>query len=156
MGMTKPDESRLPAKSDLGTDTTLIGDEHIRRYQATDGEVGYIWNGVTTLLLTTKGRKTGLQRTIPIIFTKVGDAYVIIGSQAGAPDHPLWYLNIQADPHVRVQVKGDKFDAVARAAESPERERLWAEAVKQWPNFDIYQTRTTRQIPVVVIERVNA
>jgi len=151
--MAKTDESKLPKTSVLGTDISLFGDEHIRLYRETNGEQGYLWNGVPTLLLTTKGRKSGLPRTIPIIYVKVGEAYVIIGSQGGAPKHPFWYLNILADPHVELQVKSEKFAAVARSAQSPERERLWAEATKQWPNYDVYQTRTTRQIPVVVIER---
>jgi deazaflavin-dependent oxidoreductase (nitroreductase family) len=137
-----------------GADITLFGEEHVRRYIETDGAVGYIWNDVPILLLTTKGRTSGQDRVIPIIFTQVGDAYVIVASRGGSPTHPSWYLNIQDDPHVRVQVKGDRFNATARTAESPERERLWAEANKVWPKYDIYQERTTRQIPVVVLERI--
>lgn len=151
--MVKPDESSLPTHSEIGTPLPLIGDAHIRKYRETDGEEGYLWNGVPTLLLTTIGRKTGLERTIPIIFTEAKGKIFIIGSQGGHPDHPLWYLNILADPHVKVQIKGDVFDALARPAESPEREELWAEALKQWPNYDVYQSRTTRRIPVVVLER---
>jgi len=141
-------------KSAIGTDITLVGEEHVRRYLATDGEEGYIWNGVPILLLTTKGRKSGEDRIIPIIYRQVGDDIVLVGSKGGAPTHPVWYLNIEADPHVKVQIKGDKFDAVARVTKSPEREKMWAEAIKGWPNYDVYQTRTTRQIPVVVLERV--
>ncbi len=136
-----------------GTDISLIGPEHVRVYQETNGETGYIWNGVPILLFTTKGRKSGQPRTNAIIFTPVGDKYVIIASKGGAPAHPAWYLNIQEDPNIEVQVKGDKFAATARTAESPEREELWAEAVKAWPNYDVYQSRTDREIPVVVIER---
>jgi deazaflavin-dependent oxidoreductase (nitroreductase family) len=142
-------------KSDLGTDITLLGDEHVRRYRETAGEVGYLWNGATALLLTTKGRKSGEDRTIPIIFTKVGEAYVLIASRGGSPTHPAWYLNLVHDPRVKLQVRTEKFDAIARTAESPERERVWAEAVKQWPNYDVYQSRTSRRIPVVVLERVS-
>lgn len=151
--MVKPDESLIPRTSDLGTPLPLIGEEHIRKYRETDGEEGHEWNGATALLLTTTGRKSGVERTIPIIYTKVGDSYVIIGSQGGHPDHPLWYLNIQADPKVKLQVKADKFDAIARTVEGEEREKMWAEAIKKWPNFDVYQTRTTRKIPVVAMER---
>lgn len=142
------------AKSDLGTDITLLGDEHVRRYRETDGETGYLWNGATSLLLTTRGRKSGEDRTIPIIFKQVGEKYVLIASKGGAPAHPAWYLNICADPHVKLQIKGDKFDAIARTAEGPEREALWAASLEQWPNYDVYQSRTTRRIPVVVLERV--
>jgi len=143
-------------KTAIGTDITLLGPEHVRRYRETDGEIGYLWNGATALLMTTKGRKSGEERTIPIIFTKVDELYVVIASKGGSPTHPAWYLNIQAEPHVHVQVKADKFDAIARTALPPERERLWAEAVKQWPAYDVYQSRTSRNIPVVVLERVSA
>ncbi|MCB2077382.1 MAG: nitroreductase family deazaflavin-dependent oxidoreductase [Novosphingobium sp.] len=136
-----------------GTDITLIGDEHVRVYRETNGETGYLWNGVPTLLFTSKGRKSGEMRTIPIIYTPVGDKYVIIASKGGSPTHPAWYLNISEDPNIEVQIKGDVFPATARTAGSPEREELWAEAVKAWPNYDVYQSRTERKIPVVVIER---
>jgi len=137
-----------------GTDITLIGDEHVRVYRETNGETGYIWNGVTTLLLTFTGRRSGEKRTIPIICTQVGDSYVIIASKGGAPAHPLWYLSVSENPDVEVQVKADKFRARARTAPSPEREALWAEAVKNWPSFDVYQSRTERVIPVVVLDPV--
>ena len=136
-----------------GTDISLLGAEHVRVYRETNGETGYLWNGVPTLLLTSKGRKSGEPRTIPIIFTPYRGAYVIIASKGGSPTHPKWYLNVLDDPNVQVQVKGEVFDAVARTAASPERETIWAEAIKAWPNYDIYQSRTQRQIPVVVIER---
>lgn len=139
-----------------GTDLSLLGEEHVRVYRQTNGETGYIWNGVPILLLTTKGRKSGQPRMIAIIFTKVGDSYVIIASKGGSPTHSQWYLNLLDDPNVEIQVKAERFRAVARTAESPERERLWAEALKTWRNYDIYQSRTSRQIPVVVIERVPA
>ena len=135
-----------------GTDTSLLGDEHVRVYRETNGETGYLWNGAPILLMTMIGRKSGQKRTIPIIHAKVGDKYVIIASKGGSPTHPKWYLNVSDNPNVEVQVKGNIFPAVARTAQSPEREQLWAEATKVWPNFDVYQTRTTRQIPVVVLE----
>lgn len=130
---------------------TLLGDEHVARYRETDGEVGYIWNGVPTLLLTTTGRKSGEKRTIPIIFGRDGDDYLIIASKGGAPTHPLWYLNLQADAHAEVQVKADTVPVVARTAEGDERERLWKIMTASWPNYDVYQTRTSRRIPLVVL-----
>ncbi len=146
--------SEQPRQSDIGTDITLIGDEHVRRYQETNGEVGYIWNGVTALLFTYTGRKSGEKRTRAIICTKIGDSYAIIASKGGSPSHPMWYLSLQENPEVDVQVKANKFKAIARTAQSPEREVIWAEAVKHWPNFDVYQSRTDRQIPVVVLDPV--
>lgn len=133
-------------------DLSLLGEEHVRVYRNTNGEKGYLWNGVPILLLTSKGRLSGQPRTIPIIFTPYGKSYVIIASKGGSPSHPKWYLNLLAEPHVEVQVKADKFEALARTAESPERERIWGEAVKTWPSYDLYQSRTTRRIPVVVLE----
>ena len=143
-----PTEAAYPT-----TDISLLGPAHVKAYIESDGEVGYIWNGVPILLLTTTGRTSGEPRTIPIIFTKYRDSYVIIASSGGAPTHPKWYLNILAEPNVKLQVKADKFDAVARTAESPEREAIWQEAVNTWPKYNLYQSRTTRQIPVVVIDR---
>ncbi|CAN7331315.1 nitroreductase family deazaflavin-dependent oxidoreductase [Phenylobacterium sp. LjRoot225] len=134
-------------------DVSLRGEDHVRLYRETQGEQGYIWNGAPILLLTTRGRKSGEARTIPIIYTPHGAGHVIIASKGGSPTHPLWYMNVLEDPHVQVQVKADVFDAVARTAEPPERERIWAEAVKTWPRYDEYQSRTSRQIPVVVLDR---
>ncbi|CAN7315039.1 nitroreductase family deazaflavin-dependent oxidoreductase [Phenylobacterium sp. LjRoot225] len=135
-------------------DLSLLGPEHVRVYRETNGEQGYIWNGSPILLLTTKGRLSGEPRTIPIIFTPHGDSWVIMGSKGGSPTHPKWYLNILDDPHVQVQVKADIYEAVARTAQSPEREEIWAEAIQNWPNYDVYQSRTERQIPVVVLDPV--
>lgn len=135
-----------------GMDYSLLNESHIAAYRETDGEKGYMWNGATTLLMTSKGRKSGEKRTIAIIYCQVGDNFVIIASKGGSPVHPLWYLNVLEDPNVEVQVKADKWEAVARTAESPEREALWAAACVQWPAFNDYQARTERRIPVVVIE----
>jgi deazaflavin-dependent oxidoreductase (nitroreductase family) len=142
-----------PQQSNIGTDISLIGDDHVRRYRETDGATGYLWNGATARLLTTKGRKSGEDRTIPIIFKQVGDRYAIIASKGGAPKHPVWYLNILADPLVKLQIKGETFAGVARVAEGGERDELWAASLEQWPNYDVYQSRTDRKIPVVVVER---
>lgn len=134
-------------------DLSLIGDEHVRRYRETDGEVGYLWNGATALVLTTTGRKTGQPRDSALIFGADGDSCVIVASMGGAPMHPQWYLNLVANPDVRVQVKGDQFTARARTAEGDEREQLWRLMTGIWPNYDQYQERTDRVIPVVVLER---
>lgn len=134
-------------------DTSIFGDSHVRIYQETKGEQGYIWNDAPILLLTTKGRKSGEMRTTPLIFVANGANPAIIASKGGAPENPAWYDNLAADPHIRVQVKADVFDAVARTAEGAERTRLWDEAVKVWPQYADYQRATDRQIPVVVLER---
>ena len=133
-------------------DLTLVGDEHVRRYQETDGEVGHLWNGVPTLVLTTTGRKSGEQRNSAMIYGKDGDSYVVIASQGGMPTHPNWYHNLTAEPRVQVQAGATKTAAIARTAEGEERDRLWKLMTGIWPNFDTYQTRTDRVIPVVVLE----
>ena len=147
-------EQLKPVERIPGTDISLLGEKHVKVYRETNGAQGYLWNGVPILLLTSTGRKSGEPRTIPIIFTPYKDSFVIIASKGGSPEHPKWYLNIQDNPNVTVQVKAEVFKAAARTAQSPEREVIWSEALKSWPNFDVYQSRTTRQIPVVVIERL--
>jgi proline iminopeptidase len=133
---------------------TLFGDEHVRRYRETGGEVGHIWRrGAKTLLLTTKGRNSGKPTTAPLIYEQDGDNYVIVASKGGAPQHPGWYRNLVKDPAVEVQVKDEVFDARARTATGEERERLWRLAAQQWPDYDAYQQRTEREIPVIVLER---
>lgn len=132
----------------------LFGEEHVNRYRETGGEVGHDWRrGSKILLLTTKGRKTGQATTTPLIYENAGDAYVIVASKGGAPAHPGWYRNLAKDPSVEVQVKDDVFPARARTAEGDERERLWELVTQQWPDYDAYQTKTDREIPVVVLER---
>ena len=133
----------------------LYGEEHVRRYRETGGEVGHIWKrGSKVLLLTTTGRRSGEPRTSPLIYEDTGDgAYVIVASKGGAPEHPDWYRNLQEQPEVEVQIRDDVFAARARTAEGEERERLWRLAAQQWPDYDAYQERTDREIPVVVLER---
>jgi deazaflavin-dependent oxidoreductase (nitroreductase family) len=134
----------------------LFGDEHVQRYRETGGDVGHDWRrGSKILLLTTKGRKSGEPTTTPLIYENAGDAYVIVASKGGAPEHPGWYRNLVNDPNVELQVKDEVFPARARTAEAEERERLWKLAAQQWPDYDAYQTRTDRQIPVVVLERAS-
>ena len=134
----------------------LYGQEHVRRYRETGGEVGHAWKeGSTVLLLTTKGRKTGNETTTPLIYAEDGDKYVIVASKGGAPEHPGWYLNLAKDPNVELQVKDDVFPARASTAEGAERERLWRLANTVWKHYDEYQQNTDREIPVVVLERAS-
>jgi deazaflavin-dependent oxidoreductase (nitroreductase family) len=133
-------------------DLTLLGDEHIQRYQQTGGEVGYLWNGVPTLLLHSTGRKSGARRTHALIFGQDGEDYLVVASMGGAPRHPQWYLNLAATPEAEIQVRADHLRVTARTAQSPdERARLWQVMAGIWPNYDAYQARTEREIPVVVL-----
>ncbi len=127
--------------------------EHARRYIATNGEDGHLWNGVPTLLLTTTGRRTGTSRTTPLIYGRDGDRYLVVASRGGAPRHPQWYENLTVDPNVQVQVLGDRFAARARTASPEEKPALWRLMAGIWPAYDEYQARTRRDIPVVILER---
>ena len=133
--------------------------KHLDVYNAS-GKKGHYWDATfagghaktPTLLLTTTGRKSGKQLTMPLIYGEDGNNYVIVASKGGAPEHPAWYLNLQANPQVDLQVADKKFHAVARTATAQERERLWKMMSDVYPPYPEYQTRTTREIPVVVLE----
>ncbi len=94
----------------------LFGQEHVRRYQQTDGAEGHDWQGTTVLILTTTGRRSGEPRSTPLIYGKRGDDHVVVASKGGAEEHPAWYLNLSEQPEVTVQVRGDRFKAHARTA----------------------------------------
>jgi deazaflavin-dependent oxidoreductase (nitroreductase family) len=133
----------------------LFGQEHVDRYIATDGAEGHDWRGTTSLILTTTGSRSGEERRAPLIYQPHDGAYVVVASKGGAPKHPSWYTNLAADPHVKVQVLGDRFDAVARTAHGEERAELWKLMTQAWPPYDEYQLKTDREIPVVVLERAS-
>jgi deazaflavin-dependent oxidoreductase (nitroreductase family) len=130
----------------------LFGQEHIDRYVATDGEEGHDWQGTQTLILTTTGRRSGQQRVHALIYGRHGDDYLVVASKGGARQHPDWYVNLEAHPEVEIQVKGDKFRAHARTATPEEKAELWSIMTKEWPDYDRYQEKTEREIPVVVLE----
>ncbi|MDX8143452.1 nitroreductase family deazaflavin-dependent oxidoreductase [Lentzea sp. BCCO 10_0061] len=130
--------------------------EHIQKYVETNGAEGHEWRpGVHTLLLTTKGRKSGEMRRTALIYQPSGDDHVVVASQGGKPTHPAWYLNLEEEPVVDVQVAAEKFQARARTAGPDERDRLWKLMTEVWPDYDDYQRKTDREIPVVVLERIS-
>ena len=127
---------------------------HIRRYLDSDGAEGHEWRpGVYTLLLTTRGRRSGRRRRTALIYGRDGDRYVVVASVGGSPRHPAWYLNLTEHPQVDVQVGPDRFAARARTATAEEKPRLWSLMTSIWPAYDGYQRKTRRDIPVVVLER---
>ncbi|MCV7219942.1 nitroreductase family deazaflavin-dependent oxidoreductase [Mycolicibacterium elephantis] len=132
-------------------DLTLVGDDHIAAYRDTGGEVGYLWNGVPTLLLTVTGRRSGRPRTSALIFGRDGDDYLVVASMGGAPMHPQWYLNLRAHPAAEIQVRDERIAVTGRTATAEEKPRLWRIMTGLWPNYDVYQARTDRPIPVVVL-----
>ncbi len=135
--------------------------EHIRKYQESNGADGHIWHGidgnlnVPCLLLTTKGRKSGEERTAALIYGQEGDSYVVVASMGGTPASPTWYGNLTANPEVRVQVLADKFAANARTASGEERARLWSMMAEIFPSYNNYRekAKASREIPVIVLER---
>lgn len=136
--------------------------DHLQRYEQSGGSDGHFWdasaNGgsskTPTLLLTTIGRKSGREITLPLIYGAAGGACVIVASKGGAAEHPAWYLNLLAEPEVGVQVADHKFRARARTASGAERQQLWDQLVQIYPPYTEYQQRTDREIPVVVLDPV--
>jgi len=126
---------------------------HTERYIATGGTDGHFWNGVPTLLLTTTGKRTGRAFTTPLIYGRDGENYLIVASRGGADKHPQWYRNLVAQPEIEVQVMDRLFKARARTASPDEKPRLWQTMASIFPSYNDYQTRTKRDIPVVIIER---
>jgi proline iminopeptidase len=136
-------------------------DDH-RALYLKDPEKGHDWNPasiggpdrvVPTLLLTTRGRKSGQPRIMPLIYGKTDDGYVVVASKGGAPQHPDWYLNLEADPNVEVQVKHDKFHATAETVSGARRAELWKQMNQVWPPYESYQEKTQREIPIVLLRK---
>ena len=141
----------MTEKNYTAPDLALVGENHIAAYRGTGGEIGYLWNGVPTLLLTVTGRRSGEARTSALIFARDGDDYLVVASMGGAPMHPKWYLNLQSQPAAEIQVRDKRMTVTARTATPEEKPRLWRLVTDVWPNYDVYQTRTERDIPVVVL-----
>ena len=126
--------------------------KHVRGYVESDGARGHRWHGVDTLLLTTRGRRSGKRRRTALIYGRDGDRYLVVASDGGAKTHPAWFLNLTDDPAVDLQVGAERFPARARAATAKERPPLWERMAEIWPEYDRYQTKTEREIPVVILE----
>jgi deazaflavin-dependent oxidoreductase (nitroreductase family) len=134
--------------------------QHIELYR-TDPEKARLWDSTSlggpgmlpTLLLTTRGRKTGQPRALPLIYGEAGGSYVVIASKGGMPKHPVWYLNLEAHPDCELMVGAKHVTARARVAEGAERARLWKQLAEIYPPYDEYQQRAgDRTIPVVVLD----
>ena len=130
----------------------ILGGVHRGVYRLTGGRIGGKIGPARVLLLTTTGRKTGRPRTQPLLYTPAGDGYAVIASKGGAPQHPLWYLNLRANPDVEVTVGRETRKLRARDAEGEERERLWRAMTRVYAGYDRYAEKTSRNIPVVVLE----
>ena len=137
----------------VASDDDLFGGEHVRIFRETGGARGYEWRGTTILLLSTTGRSSGEPRTTPLIHRTDDDRWVIVASKGGAPEHPAWFRNLEAEPEAEIQVRDEVIPVRARVAGGEERERLWRLMAEAWPAYDDYQAKTDREIPVVVLER---
>jgi len=129
-------------------------------YNVSGGRIGGKMGNVPVLLLTTTGRKTGKQRTLPLVYIMDGSAYVITASAGGAAKHPGWFFNIRSNPQATIQVKDKHIQVTAEIAGAEKRPVLWARLVEVSPNFAGYEKRTSREIPMVILhpveERLNA
>lgn len=148
---TQPQPSKLPQWVQ----------DHMTAYLLTDGAAGHWYDAsakggpkvVASLLLTTIGRKSGQELQLPLFYGESPEGLVVVASKGGAPEHPAWYLNLEANPNVKVQVGADKFAARARTVTGEKRAALWVTMNKVWPFYDAYQQKTQREIPVVVLAR---
>lgn len=151
----------IPTFSDIPADINRLIANHIKLYLA-DPAAAHMWDArpvgqpaeVTTLLLTTTGRKSGEPRHVPLLYVEDGDGYLIIGSKGGNVDHPLWCLNLEADPLCEIRVGAPPVKARARILDGEEHARAWAKITARHPNYSKYQARTERRIPVVRIEPI--
>lgn len=120
-------------------------------YQRSGGRIGGRFENAPALLLHHVGRKSGEQRTSPLVFARDGEDVIIVGSYGGADKHPAWFLNVRANPEVEIEIGRDRMKMLARVAEATERTALWSKVTEVWPSFDTYQGRTEREIPIVVL-----
>lgn len=152
----------MPVKKPKALDSAVTG--HIikwmskanaRLYKASGGRIGGTFlQGAPVALLTTTGRKTGQPRVSPLLYLREGDRVVLVASQGGRADNPMWYLNLKANPKVSVQIRNEVLALTARDATAAERERYWPELVAIYSSFADYQSWTDRVIPVVICDTV--
>jgi len=129
--------------------------KHIRKYVDSDGAQGQVFYGVQALLLTTRGRRSGKLRRTALYYGERDGDYIVVASNGGSKGHPSWYLNLDAEPRVQVQVGGEQFDAIARTATGAERAGLWKLMVEVFDKYEQYQAKVSREIPVVVLTRAD-
>ncbi len=125
----------------------------IEEFRANGGKVGGMWEGKPLLLLTTTGAKSGQRRTNPTMYLRDGDRLLVFASRGGTPTNPDWYYNLLAHPEVTVEVGSETYAATATVLSGEERDRLYAKQAGLYPQFAEYQAKTTRQIPVIALER---
>ena len=140
----------LPNDAPLDNEIGWVA-EHTHMYLDSDGAEGHDWNGATCLVLTTMGRRSGKLRHNPLIYVEEANKYYVVASFGGKPHHPAWYLNLDTNPEVRIQVRDAVMDATARTLRGAEREAIMPKCLEMWPDYADYQTKTDRQFPLVEI-----
>ena len=146
----------MPLTGEYAPSTAGWARKQVERYEATDGKEANDLRGRPIIVLTSLGAKTGKLRKTPLMRVEHEGLYAVVASQGGAPKHPVWYFNLKANPHVELQDGPTKRDYLARELSGDEKAVWWERAVETWPDYAKYQLRTTRQIPVFVLEPVGA
>lgn len=126
--------------------------EQVRLYEETGGEEGRTLEGKPCVILTTRGRKTGKIRKTPLMRVEYEGTYAVVASMGGAPEHPVWYLNLVTEPDVTLQDGAEVMDLRAREAAGDEKAEWWTRATEVWPDYDAYQATTEREIPLILLE----
>lgn len=127
--------------------------KQVAEYERSGGTEANTMRDVPVVILHTRGRRSGKVRKSPLMRVEHDGMYAVVASQGGDPKHPVWYLNLEADQQVALQDGPDVVDYQARTASGAERDEWWARATAVWPDYDAYQAKTDRQIPIVVLER---
>lgn len=146
----------MPIEGTYEPSTNTFAVDQVRQYEETGGREGNTLRDVPVIILWTRGRSSGSVRKTPLMRVRDGDRYAVVASMGGAPEHPAWYRNLVADPNVSLQDGAEVRDYVAREVTGDEKAQWWAKAVAVWPDYDAYQERTDREIPLVVLEPVGA
>ncbi len=147
-----PTPPPVPAPGSLALRVVNLGTQlNVLVYRLSGGRVGGRMKNLELLLLEHVGRRSGQRRTTPLLFLPDGEDLVIVASRGGSPATPAWWLNLQAEPRVTVEIRGKRREVLARLATPQERERLWPELVNGYPDYDTYQRRTEREIPVIIL-----
>jgi deazaflavin-dependent oxidoreductase (nitroreductase family) len=139
----------------LSVFSRTLGSLHTWLYQKTDGKIGSRFTGgAPVMLLTTRGRKSGLPRTTPLLYLRDGERIVVVASKGGFPNHPAWYLNLKANPEVEVQIGDIKQAMRAETATAEKKAKYWPRLIAVYPPYQQYQARTDRDIPVVILRPI--
>ena len=146
----------MPIDGEYAPSTSAWARQQAEAYEASGGTTSTTLQGRPVVVLTTRGRRTGAVRKSPLMRVEHEGVYAVVASLGGAPKHPVWYLNVVADPHVELQDGTERHDYVAREVHGEEKALWWERAVAAYPPYADYQLRTERQIPVLVLDRTDA